>query len=365
MTQAQRTIVFTGGGSAGHVVPSIPLIERLIARGWRVHYVGSTSGLEQRLIADCHISFDAIATGKLRRYWSFENAVDLFRVAAGCVQALMVLRRRRPHVVFSKGGYVSFPVVFAAWLLRIPVIAHESDLTPGLANRLAFPFTAKICVNFAETHIGGHTDKIVHSGTPIRSALLRGSAERGRTFCGVEPERPVLLVVGGSLGSERINQVVRQALPALTAQFHVIHICGAGNLDAALDRHEHYSQFEFVSEQWGDILAAAVIVVSRAGANTLFELLTLGKPNLLIPLSLGASRGDQIDNARYAQAHGFSAVLEEEKLSVETLLARLNSIRDELDQWPGRLQRFPRMDSVACITALIEQTARPCPHPEL
>jgi UDP-N-acetylglucosamine--N-acetylmuramyl-(pentapeptide) pyrophosphoryl-undecaprenol N-acetylglucosamine transferase len=359
MTQAQRTIVFTGGGSAGHVVPSLPLIERLVARGWRVHYVGSTSGLEQRLIADCHISFDAIATGKLRRYWSFENALDLFRVAAGCVQALIVLRRRRPHVVFSKGGYVSFPVVVAAWLLRIPVIAHESDLTPGLANRLAFPLVANICVNFAETHIGGYSDKIVHSGTPIRPALLQGSAERGRTFCSVEPERPVLLVVGGSLGSERINQVVRQALPELTAQFHVIHICGAGNLDAALDRHAHYSQFEFVSEQWGDILAAAALVVSRAGANTLFELLTLGKPNLLIPLSLGASRGDQIDNARYAQAHGFSAVLKEEQLSAETLLARLNSMCAELDQWPDRLQRFPRMDSVACITALIEQRARP------
>jgi UDP-N-acetylglucosamine--N-acetylmuramyl-(pentapeptide) pyrophosphoryl-undecaprenol N-acetylglucosamine transferase len=341
------------------VVPSIPLIEQFIALGWRVHYVGSTSGLEQRLIADFNISFDAIATGKLRRYWSFENAVDLLRVAAGCLQALMVLRRRRPHVVFSKGGYVSFPVVFAAWLLRIPVIAHESDLTPGLANRLSFPFAVKICVNFAATHIGGNPAKIVHSGTPIRSSLLHGSAEQGRTFCGVAPERPVLLVVGGSLGAARINQVVRQALRGLTAQFHVIHICGAGNLDADLNRHEHYSQFEFVSDQWGNILAAADIVVSRAGANTLFELLTLGKPNLLVPLSLDASRGDQIENAHYAQAHGFSTVLEEHQLSAETLLASLNAIREELDQWPDRLRRFQRMDSASCLTALIEQTARP------
>ncbi len=354
----QSTIVFTGGGTAGHVVPSFPLIQYFVGLGWHIHYVGSTSGLEQRLIAPFDISYDGIATGKLRRYWSVENALDLFRVLGGCLQAVRLLRRRRPNVVFSKGGYVSFPVVFAAWLLRIPVIAHESDLTPGLANRLAFPFVVKICVNFADTHIGRDAAKLVHAGTPIRPALLQGSAQRGREFCGIAPESPILLVVGGSSGSERMNVVVRQALPELTTSFHVVHICGAGHVDETLAEQHHYRQFEFISEAWGDVIAAADIVVSRAGANTLFELLTLRKPNLLIPLPLRVSRGDQIENARYAEKHGFSEVLEEAQLSAETLVSRVKQIHHDRDQWPERLKRFPSIDSVKIITDLLKKTAR-------
>jgi len=351
-----KHLLCTGGGTAGHVIPAIPVMELALARGVRVSFVGSTSGLEERLLADLPVAYYGIASGKLRRYFSLENLADVFRVVAGIWQALLLLRRLRPDVVFSKGGFVSFPVVFAAWLLRIPVIAHESDLSPGLANRLSLPFVQTLAVTFPVTEVRNFRGRIVVAGTPLRAALLQGDAARGRALLGIPPGRPVLLVTGGSLGAEALNRAVLDALPALLADFAVVHVCGPGKLPDV--RFEGYHAYEYVTHEWGDLLAAADLVVSRAGANTLFELLALGKPNLLVPLSRRASRGDQIENAAYAREQGFSRVLEEEALSGAALVTAVRetwSARADLQQ---ALSGFRAPDAAAVLFDELERAAR-------
>ena len=350
-----QRVVVTGGGTAGHVVPALPVIDALLAKGAEVHFVGSTTGLEERLVAPLGIACHGVATGKLRRYISFENLVDALRIPLGILQAWWLLRRIRPAVVFSKGGFVSFPAVVGAWLNRIPVSAHESDLTPGLANRLALPFVKSLCVNFDDTRVRHR--RVVVTGTPLRRLLLEGDAERGRTRIGVEGGRPVLLVVGGSLGAARLNDVVRDALDGLLARFAVVHVCGAGKTDAGLVGKPGYVQFEYVSQDWGDMIAAADLVVSRAGANALYEWLVLGKPNLLVPLPRAASRGDQIENAAYAEARGWSLVLPEDELNSTTLLERVDRLADLSGEFRRRIETFPKRDSVALILAELARIA--------
>ena len=348
-------MLFTGGGTAGHVVPTLPIIQAFAARGWQVSFVGSTSGLEARLLQHVPIAYFGIASGKLRRYLSVDNLKDVFRVLRGIWQAFWLLGRLRPDVVFSKGGFVSFPVVFAAWARRIPVVAHESDLTPGLANRLAMPFVRTLCVSFAATPTGRLTGKVVHTGTPIRPALLAGSAHRGREFLEAPDGLPIVLVTGGSLGADTLNAAVREALPSLVEQFLVVHVCGPGKLIPADE--PRYRQLEYVDEPWGDVLAAADLVVSRAGANTLFELLALRKPNLLVPLSLRASRGDQIENATFAAGLGYSQVLDEEDLTAASLTAAVQALAAQLPQARQRLEQFVVPDAVALICEELLQHA--------
>lgn len=352
-------MLFTGGGTAGHVIPAIPVMRALQASGVEIGFVGSRSGLEEDLLREEDLQYFGIASGKLRRYFSLENLVDAFRVLVGIVNACGVVARFRPDAVFSKGGFVSFPVVFAAWLWRVPVVAHESDLTPGLANRLALPFVSSLCVNFPVTrsHLAGRfKGRIVHTGTPVRPALLDGDASRGRTWLNVDERMPILLVTGGSLGADALNAVVRDSLGALTSDWHVVHVCGPGKLSE--DGNERYQQFEYVREQWGDVLAAADLVVSRAGANTLYELLALRKPNLLVPLSRKASRGDQIENAAYAQELGYSEVIAEEALTAETLVRGVAELRPELTAITRRLGDFEIPDSVQLLVAEIRTVAK-------
>ena len=348
--------VVTGGGSAGHVIPALPVIEALQAKGWEVSFIGSDSGLEERLVTPLGAPFFSVRTGKLRRYFSLANLTDALRIPIGILQAFVILGRVRPHVVFSKGGFVAFPVVFAAWLRRIPVVAHESDLTPGLANRLSLPFVATLCVSFEGTRAS--TRRVVHSGTPIRAALLNGDAERGFEVAGLPGDRPMLVVVGGSLGARRLNEVTRAALPGLVDTFEVLHVCGAGHLDLDLENTAGYVQREFVSDGWGDILAAASVVVSRSGANALHELLALGKPNLLVPLPTTASRGDQIENAAYAAERGYSTVLPEANLTAETLVAMTRDVLETLQAWRARLENFRAPDATTLIVAELETAAR-------
>ena len=351
-----KRAVVTGGGSAGHVIPALPVIEALQAKGWEVSFIGSDSGLEERLVTPLGTPFFSVRTGKLRRYFSLANLTDAMRIPIGILQAFAILGRVRPHVVFSKGGFVAFPVVFAAWLRRIPVVAHESDLTPGLANRLSLPFVATLCVSFEGTRAS--TRRVVHSGTPIRDALLNGDTDRGFEAAGLPGDRPMLVVVGGSLGAQRLNEVTRAALRGLTETFEVLHVCGAGHLDPDLENTPGYVQREFVSDGWGDILAAASVVVSRSGANALHELLTLGKPNLLVPLPTTASRGDQIENAAYAAEHGYSTVLPEADLKPETLVATTRDVLGTLEAWRTRLAQFRAPDATALIVAELETAAR-------
>ena len=340
-------VVITGGGTAGHVVPAMPVVEALLEAGSSVHFVGSTNGLEERLIAPLGIPFHGIQTGKLRRYFSLANFLDALRIPVGILQAWRLLRRIRPAVVFSKGGFVSFPVVVGAWLNGVPVVAHESDLTPGLANRLAQRFTATLCVNFEGTR--AEHPRVAVTGTPLRRELLFGNAARGRQRLGIEPGRPVLLAVGGSLGATRLNEVLRAALVELLLDYDVVHVCGAGKIDASLADLRGYTQREYVSDEWGDLIAAADIVLSRAGANALYEWLALGKPHILVPLSRAASRGDQIENAAYSQSRGWSMVLSEDALDSETLVAGVAKLAALSGEFRKRMQAFPTLDSTSLI----------------
>ena len=351
-----KRLVVTGGGTAGHVVPAIPVMQAFIEHGTRVDFIGSGSEFERTLIADLDASYHGIAAGKLRRYFSFENLLDAFKVLFGMLQALLLIRRLRPSAVFSKGGFVSFPVAFAAWCWRVPVVAHESDLTPGLANRLAMPFVRSLCTNFPATRPQRFSGELVYTGTPVRPELLHGDAGAGRQLIDAAPDRPVIVVTGGSLGADRINEAVREAAASLCQRGEVVHVCGPGKV-VPVDQ-PGYHPFEYVREEWGDLLAAATLVISRAGANTLYELLCLRKPNLLIPLSRKASRGDQIENAAWAEAEGYSHVLAEEALTAESLVAAADEILAETTTDSGKIAAFQPPDSVGLIVATIERAAK-------
>ncbi len=356
-----KCVAVTGGGTAGHVLPAVPVMERLLAQGCAVHFVGSASGLERSLLQGLPVAYHAVQSGKLRRYFSMRNLVDVGRVPVGVVQAWRLLRRIGPQVVFSKGGFAAFPAVLGAWLNRIPVVAHESDLTPGLANRLSMPFAASLCVNFEATAARATRRKgqrTVATGTPLRQELAAGCARRGRRRLGIERAgKPVLLVVGGSSGAASLNAVVRSALGGLLERYVVVHVCGPGQASAEHEATPGYVQREYVREGWGDAIAAADLVVSRAGANALCEWLALGKPHLLVPLPRTASRGDQIENAAFAAGKGWSQVLAEEALCAETLLAELARLADQAAAVRRRLGAFASRDSAGLIVRELERAA--------
>lgn len=332
-------IVLTGGGTAGHVTPNLALIEAMDLLGWRIDYIGSETGIEHQMIEREGIPYHAISTGKLRRYWTWKNLWAPFQVLKGIVQAFQILRKIKPNLVFSKGGFVAFPVALSAWLLRIPVVAHESDLTPGLANRLSFPFVTKLCVAFDGTKAAfRNLKKVVVTGTPIRLSLFQGDRARGLAHCGFNAQKPVLMIVGGSLGAKVINECVRGSLPELIKQFQVIHLCGKGKRDERLADQADYFQCEYAHTEMADLLAASDLVVSRSGANAVYELLALTKPHVFIPLSKKVSRGDQIDNAHYFEKQGVSVVLEEEKLNQHTLLEAIASVYTQLPEIKQRLK---------------------------
>ena len=350
-----KTAVFTGGGTAGHVLPAVPVMRALQQRGVEVVFIGSADGFEKQYLEGLEdVRFFGIASGKLRRYWSWQNLTDVVRLLRGLWQSLRLLGRIRPGVVFSKGGYLSFPVVLAGWMRRIPIVAHESDFSPGLANRLAMPFLDALGTSFPMQRPGSLRGELVHTGSPVRPELLAGSAEAGRTLLQAPAGRPVVLVTGGSLGADALNAVVTEAAPELVRHCCLVHVCGPGKrADMEL---LGYRQYEFVGTDWGAMLAAADLVVSRAGSNTLFELLSLGKPNLLIPLSARASRGDQIQNAGYAAEAGYSRVIQEDELDASTLVNAVLGMLSEKDVWAARLARFEALPAVDLLVGLIERT---------
>lgn len=349
--------VFTGGGTAGHVLPAVPVMRALRARGAELAYVGSAGAAEADYLAGEDVPYYGVASGKLRRYFSWRNLTDAFSVLRGLWQSYWLLRRLRPDVIFSKGGFVSFPVVLAGWLRRIPVVAHESDFSPGLANRLAMPFLSALGTSFPIERPPRLRGELIHCGSPVRPELLDGDPARGRERAGAAADVPLVLVTGGSLGAESLNAVVRQAAPQLITWCHLVHICGPGKA-TRLDL-PRYRAFEFVGEGWGDLLAAADAVVSRAGANALFELLTLGKPNLLVPLPRSASRGDQIENAAYAEQAGYSLVIAESELDADRLTDAIRDLLAERGQWIHRLAGFQTPPAVELLADAISRLAKP------
>lgn len=351
-----KKIVLTGGGTAGHVTPNIALLPTLRSLGYEISYVGSYDGIEKRLITDFDIPYYGVATGKFRRYLDPKNLTDPFRVIKGYGEARKILKEIQPDVVFSKGGFVSVPVVRAAASLKIPCIIHESDLTPGLANKLCIPVAKKICCNFPETMKYLPEGKAILTGSPIREELSKGDKIAALKMCNFSANLPVILVIGGSLGANAINSAIRQVLPKLLPDFQVVHICGKEKIDNLLLNTSGYKQFEYVKAELKDLFAMADLVISRAGANAICELLALKIPNLLIPLPAKSSRGDQILNAESFEAQGYSMILKEDELDESTLLDKIHELYFTKDTYINNMSKSVVHDSIRTITNLIEET---------
>ncbi|UNK16269.1 undecaprenyldiphospho-muramoylpentapeptide beta-N-acetylglucosaminyltransferase [Paenibacillus sp. N3/727] len=354
-----KKIIFTGGGSAGHVTVNLALIPKFIEAGWSTGYIGSNNGIEREIVSSIsNVSYYSISTGKLRRYLDFQNIKDPFKVVRGVFQAFQIIKSQKPDIVFSKGGFVSVPVVIGAWLNKIPVIIHESDLTPGLANKLAIPFASVICTTFPETANSLGKNKCHYVGPVLREKLKQGNAERGRIFTGFTKRgKPTILIMGGSLGARSINQVVRDSLSKLTEHFQIVHLCGKGQLDSSLTNSD-YRQYEYINEELPDILAMCDFVISRAGSNSIFEFLYFKKPMILIPLTKEQSRGDQLLNAASFERNGYCKVLHEEHLSTETLLEYIDKISQNKEVFIRNMSQLEPKDALSIVYNLIIETAQ-------
>ena len=353
-----KKIVLTGGGTLGHVTPHLSLIPHLLQAGYEIHYIGTEKGMEAEKIRSLPgVTYHAVQSGKLRRYFSWQNFIDPFKVIAGAFQSARLMGKLKPDVVFSKGGFVAVPVVFGAWLHHVPVVCHESDLTPGLANRLCAPFARKIATTFPEC-AQALGPKAEMTGTPLRPELFRGSRARGLSLLGFDGSRPILLMMGGSSGAQAVNKALREALPRLTDQFDVAHICGKGNLDEELQGVSGYRQLEFLDAELPDALACADLVLSRAGSNALCEFQALCKPMLLVPYPKGASRGDQILNAQSLQKRGLARVLLQEDMTADTLVRALEDTWADREQLTAALHAAPPADGTRRVLEMIEEVQR-------
>ena len=349
-----RKIVLTGGGTAGHVTPNIALLPELQKKNFSVSYIGSIAGIEKELIGNLNIPYYGISSGKLRRYFDLKNVTDIVRVVKGVAEASSVLKKIKPDIIFSKGGFVTVPVIVAAHFLKIPIIIHESDITPGLANRISIPFATHVCASFPETIQHLPAEKAILTGSPIRASLFEGKENIGRTLCGFSSSKPIILIMGGSLGSVRINDCVRTSLPNLLKKFNIIHICGKNNLDTKINL-DGYLQFEYVAKELPHLFACCSLIVSRAGSNSIYEFLALRKPNLLIPLTKEASRGDQILNAKSFSEHGFSAMLYEEAMTGESLCENIFKLYDERKTYIQKMETSGLSNGVSEIMKLIDK----------
>ncbi|HFK1763332.1 UDP-N-acetylglucosamine--N-acetylmuramyl-(pentapeptide) pyrophosphoryl-undecaprenol N-acetylglucosamine transferase [Bacillus wiedmannii] len=318
-----KKILFTGGGTAGHVMINMVLIPKFMEKGWGVEYIGSQNGIEKLLVQN--VKYNSISTGKFRRYWDWENFKDPFKIIKGCIQSYKLMKRIKPDVIFSAGGFVSVPVVIGAWMNKVPVIIREPDSTLGLANKIALPFTTKLCTTFPQTGENVSNEKKVYVGPIVREEIERGNVLRGRSYCKFQQDKPVLLIMGGSQGAQWINDIVRESLETLLLNFNIVHMCGKGKVDSSIGM-EGYMQFEYIGEELPHILNMASVVVSRAGSTAISELLFLKKPMLLIPLTNSSSRGDQVLNAEYFSRQGYAEVILQDKVSMNVFIHAVNKL---------------------------------------
>jgi len=346
-------IIMTGGGTAGHVTPNLALIPKLKENGFEIKYIGSVDGIEKEIIAQNNIAFFGISCGKLRRYFDLKNFTDPFKIIKGVAQAITILSKEKPDVIFSKGGFVAVPVVIAASIKKIPVVAHESDMTPGLANKLSAPFCNKLCVTFRESLNFINGNKGILTGSPIREEIFHGDKAKGRKICGFTDDKEVLFIMGGSLGSRIINEEIRKNLEQLLKLFNIIHICGKGNIDKKNINKEGYKQFEYVNEELPDFMNTADYIISRAGANSIFEFLALKKPTLLIPLSKKASRGDQILNSKSFEKEGYSLMLEEEEIKDDILYKKILELKGKKTELISNMERSKAKNGVEAIIGVL------------
>ena len=332
-------IIMTGGGSAGHVTPNLALLPYLKKEGFEIKYIGGKNGIEKGIIEEAGIPFYGVSTGKLRRYFDLKNFTDPFKVIAGIGQCYKIIKKEKPDIVFSKGGFVAVPVVLAAYLNKVPVVSHESDITPGLANKLIIPYCSKLCITFPEALKHVKQEKAILTGTPIREELFKGKREECLKITGFRGNKPILLIIGGSLGSKVLNDAVRNNLKDIISDFDIIHLCGKGNLERKLTDKAGYKQYEYVSEEMSHFLMGCDLVISRAGANSIFEILSLKKPNILIPLSQKASRGDQILNAKSFEKKGYSYVIFEENFTAEILKEAILTVQRERKTYISAMEK--------------------------
>lgn len=353
-----KKIILTGGGTAGHVTPNMALIPELKQRGYEIKYIGSYDGIEKKLIEELGIDYEGISSGKLRRYMSAKNFTDPFRVIKGYSEAKRLIKSYSPDIVFSKGGFVSVPVVLAAKKYKIPVIIHESDMTPGLANKLSISAASVVCHNFPETASYLPKGKAVLTGSPIREELRHGDRLAGLNMCGFNANKPIIMVIGGSLGAVAVNEAVRGALDTLLEKYQIVHLCGKGKTDSSLNDVKGYKQFEYIKAELKDLFAMSDIIISRAGANAICEIVALRKPNILIPLSAKASRGDQILNAKSFEKQGFSEVIEEENLTKNLLIDTINNVYENRSKYIKAIDDAGTTDAVKTIMDLIDKTSK-------
>lgn len=368
MKTSVSSLVLTGGGTAGHVWPNFalfdslnsPLSHEFKAGNLQVHYFGSHTGLERELVTKTMPSWNyhSIATGKFRRYVSLKNFFDPFRVLLGFWQSFWLLRKIKPFVVFSKGGFVSAPVVWAAWLNGIPVVIHESDATPALATKLTMPFARKILFAFPESihHLPKFFQKKAYEvGLPLRASLFGLSNEQGRAYFQFHNDKKVVLIFGGSLGAKVINENISHVLPELCTRYNIIHITGKNRIPHST--HPDYRQFEFLKDDMKFAYAAANLAVCRAGASSIFELLNARIPMILIPLGLAASRGDQIINAQIFVRKGWAESYEENQFKGDTILKIIENSFKVLDKKKGVLIEAAINDSADKVASMLFEYA--------
>jgi len=353
-----KNILFTGGGTAGHVIVNLALIPMFQKEGWQVDYIGSKEGIERELISQLDgVTYHPISTGKLRRYLSKENLKDPFKVLKGTFQAWRILGKKKPAVIFSKGGFVSVPVILASKLRGVPAVIHESDYTPGLANKIAIPLAKKVLATFEETIEYLPEKKREYVGAVVRKELFEGNRERGLEFLGFNKDKPVLLVMGGSGGSVKVNDALRSGLEELLQQFQIVHICGKDKVDSTYQQ-TGYVQFEYIHDALNDVFAATDYVLSRAGANAIFEFLSLQIPMLLVPLGLDASRGDQIVNAKSFAKKRYARVLEDDQLTTETLVNELNQLKEMTPIMIDKMKEYNSKSARDTAIEIIKQTSK-------
>lgn len=353
-----KKIVLTGGGTAGHVTPNIALIPYLKQEGYEIYYIGSKGGMEEELIKKCGIPYYGISSGKLRRYFDKKNFSDIFKVIKGIFQAKHLIHKIKPDVVFSKGGFVAVPVVIGAHMNKVNVVCHESDITPGLANKIAMPFAKAVCTTFPEAVKHIKDNKGIYTGTPIRDMLFTGSREKGLKLCDFSGNKPVMLIMGGSQGSVKVNNSIRELLNKLLPKYDIVHLCGKGNVDESLKDRAGYKQFEYISDELPDIFAMSDFVVSRAGSNAICEFLALHKPMLLIPLGKNASRGDQILNAQSFKKQGFAEVIDEEKMTKGSLFDAINKVYDNRETYIENMKNSKASEGNKAVIEIIKAATK-------
>lgn len=334
-----KKILFTGGGSGGHVTLNLALIPIFQREGWQVVYIGSKTGIEKELITKISgVRYHAIETGKLRRYFSLQNFKDALHVPLGILQATKIILQEKPDIIFSKGGFVSFPVVFGGFLNGKKIFMHESDVTPGLANKMSLPFVHKFFTTFIETEkYVSNKQKVKYVGPVLSDRLNNGNKERACEMLRFSADKPIVMFVGGSLGAKSINEAVVKYSDELLNKYQIIHLCGKGQKCQL--HHPQYRQFEFVDKDLKDFMAAADVVVSRSGSNAIFELWSLAKPMVLVPLPSTSSRGEQSLNAKAFEEQGFCEVVKDEDVAQKGMLINaINKVYENKEKYAENMK---------------------------